>query len=117
MTGIAELFAELDGYDRYELALAVESSALAERRRIWQASPQAKAKAVQRVRLWRKANPKHAAELNKRNRKAWVQRNPERAREIKRARMARWRAANLEHVRERDRRNTAAYRARKAAAS
>ena len=101
MTGIAEMFAELDGYDR--MAIALEIYAVRQRHA-----------AVERVRDWRQANPeKFRQQAHAKHNRAWRARNRDKVREIKRA----YRERNRDKVREAWRRNTAAYRARKAAAS
>jgi hypothetical protein len=104
MDGIAEMFAELDGYTRYEDALNIRAS--------WK-----RARAVEAMRQWRRDNPKRAREQNRRYAKAWRVADPERWRVVQRARKARYRTTHLEHVRARDRRNQAAARARKKASA
>ncbi len=96
---ITAMFAELDGYDRYELELERFTAT-------------ARAAAVVRTREWRKANPARNRALSKRSRKAWAKRNPQKVLAAK----ARHREKHREHMREVWRRNTAAYRKRKQAA-
>jgi len=109
--GIAEMFAELDGYDRMEMALAVQSSVIAERRRNWHATPQARAKAVQRNASWRRRNRKKFAGYVKK----WRDRNPDKFRAMRRRADKRAIAKNPEKYRAMWRAAAARRRARKAA--
>lgn len=97
MTGIVELFADLDGRQRYEDALVV-----------WAAF--SRARAVENTRQWRKRNPDKWRISRRNSRKRWLKRNPDKAKAIKQ----RYRAKNIERVREWNRRNQRACRARKA---
>lgn len=97
---IAELFAELDGQERYELALE-------------RVGHHKRAEATERTRQWRKDNPKRFRELRRRFNRNYEQRHPEK----RRAAAQRYRDKHREKVREAWRRNTAAYRARKKAAA
>lgn len=137
---VLELFAELDGRDRYDAAIERWSSwrrqQARERQReyrsrpavrariraydrAWRRTPKGSAANVEQVRRWRLANPEKARALLRRSAKLWKQRNPEKAREIARRAKARRRADPVRGplLRERDRRNKAAERARKKAAA
>lgn len=108
MQGIAEMFAELDGYGRYDEALeAFARSVDFQRRR----------DAVERTRLWRKMNPEKFRAQSRRNWKRWAARNPEKAKAVHAENKRRARERNPEKFRAMWRRNTAAYRARKKAAA
>lgn len=122
MTGIIEMFAELDGYTNgcYEAACErYYAWTLAQQRDSWQytRTPEKRRLAVERTRAWRIANPEKRRELGraqgKRDRArgaCWDQRYPDKARMSK----ARYIAANRERQRETWRRNSRAARARKA---
>ena len=99
MKGIAEMFAELDGYDAYDDAL-------------YQRSVNHRARAVERTRQWRKDNPKRQAQIAKRYRIAWRKRNPDKLRAAK----AKHRNKNRERYRALWRKNSAKYQAKKRAA-
>ena len=95
MIGIAELFASLDGYERYADALDIVAA-------------QKRAAAIERTRLWRALNPAKYRALNRRTKQQARARNPEAYREQKR----RYRETHRELVHA-WRRNEAAARARK----
>lgn len=96
MIGIADMFRELDGYDRLADAYAREF-------------PQRCAAAVAAMADWRRANPRRARELLRRSVKKWKAANPDKERAAKR----RHDAANREHMREVWKRNQAARRSRR----
>lgn len=102
MIGIAEMFAELDGYGRYEAALFASFQI-------------ARVKAVERTRQWRKNNPSRARALWARLKKQWRADNPQRARELSREEKRRYRAKHPAKARAQWRRSSAAYRACKKA--
>lgn len=120
---IAEMFADLDGTARYHEQLEIvfawkrveRNEIVADRvrfsRRVSPPSAEQRAKAVERTRAWRKANPDKHRVLRRRANKAWRKKHPDKAR----ARKRRYVAANRDHMREVWKRNSAAYRARKAA--
>lgn len=101
MKGIAEMFAELDGYDRYQESLEVFTT-------------QKRARAVAATAEWRKRNPEKARKNLRASHKRWTQRYPEKAKAGKKRRAKVWRDRNREKVRAAWRKSSAAYRARKA---
>ncbi len=100
MKGIAEMFAALDGYDRYYDDLV--DFDIAKRKR-----------AVQRTAEWRKLNPKKARANLKRSRLRWRKRYPEKWRAKKKRRYERRKKLDAEKLRAQWRKSTAAYRERK----
>jgi hypothetical protein len=105
VTGIAEMFAALDGYERYHHALAVWAS---ER----YADTERRAIAVDKTRAWRKANPEKARELGRRMHHAWKASNPEGYRAKNRRSTKSYRARHPEKVRAWNRKHQNARRAR-----
>lgn len=104
MKGIAEMFAELDGRDRYHETLEIVGAAK-------------RADAVGRTRLWRILNPaKFRAQRNSAKNKAatsaWRKRNRARMNQQRKA----YEAKDRERTRAAWRRRQNAYRARKRAA-
>jgi hypothetical protein len=118
MDGIADMFAELSGYDDYEHALASYAVVVNEKEREYRADPFNRERAKQAAAAWREANP----ERDTMNRRAWYRANKEsvlekakqrrrvaenRARNNERNRMYRerdpqkWREANTRAQRER----------------
>lgn len=79
MKGIAEMFAELDGRQRYVDAFEIHAA-------------RARSDAVERTAQWRKANPKRAREILRASKRRWEARNPEHARASRRRRSALYRA-------------------------
>jgi hypothetical protein len=108
VTGIAEMFAELDGRDRYDLELA--------RLFAWQRATR-NAKSVERMRRWRKQNPDKMRAQSRRGIKRWRDRfkanDPDGFRAWSNAKQRRYRERNRDRVRASWRRNSAAYAARK----
>lgn len=111
MTGIEEMFAELDGYGRFWSDLEVWAAKQIAARIAHHADPWSRRAAVIRTREWRKQNPERARALRHQSVKAWRKRNPDKVRAIKQG----YRDRNRDKVRETWRRNTAAYRARRKA--
>lgn len=124
LEGIAEMFAELDGYTNGSYEAACERHyawILLRQRERWAEdirSPAKRAAAVERTKAWRRANPDRYRALQREQARrdrdrgiSWGQRHPDRQRAAK----ARYRDANPERMREIWRRNQAAARARKAA--
>ena len=92
MTGIAEMFAELDGYDRYESEVFQHAMRRAARRREWHSTQQAKRASVERNARWRDANPDKFKAIRRRAAQRAVAKNPEKYRAMWRANAARQRA-------------------------
>lgn len=114
MTGIAEMFAELDGYDRYEVEVFQHAMRRAARRREWHSTQQAKRASVERNAKWRRRNPEKFASYVK----TWRDANPDKFKAIRRRAAKRAVAKNPEKYRAMWRANAARQRAkRKAAAS
>lgn len=99
LKGIAELFADLDGYAGYQDAMEEEF-------------PRARAKAVAVTKAWREANPKRHQQNARKARATYRKRYPERVAKLKRGYIDRNRA----HMREVWKRNSRAYKLRKLAA-
>jgi hypothetical protein len=110
--GIAEMFAELNGYQRYEDALDSWSSRRDAYMREYRADPFRRRKAVETMRAWRKANPERAREQSRLQMRRWKERNPDAYRAWQKRTKERYRQRHPEKVRERNRRNQAARRAR-----
>jgi len=125
LAGIAELFSELDSYHRYEDAIyawALHARAHnLEYQAEYRAHPQRRAKAVERMRQWRKTNPEraraHSRIYTNASRARLKERDPDGLRAKDRETKRRYRARHPEHMREVWRRNQAAVRARKKAAA
>lgn len=121
MIGIAEMFAELDGYDRYDAAIELWGHWYADRRKAlldeYRADPAKRAQAVRRVAVWRTNNRERTREIN---REAWHRmkvNNPEKYKQKLKKNHARWKAKNPERARELNRQHQAARRARLKAAA
>lgn len=121
MIGIAEMFAELDGYDRYEAALEIWSRARHAERieylREYESNPINKARANARVRRWRTNNPERAQANARRARETWRRKHPEAFKAKERRRRQNYRKQHPDKVREWNRKHQAARRARLKAAA
>lgn len=112
MIGIAEMFAELDGTQRYEHALAVWAVQRAEVIRLRRGEPDKRREATERTRAWRKANPERALKLSRDAHKRWKAKSPEKYRAWNKRAKARRRARYPEKVRAANTRNQRERRAR-----
>ena len=114
MTGIAQMFRELDGRDRYEMQLELWSwrqrARKAEIDRDWKRANPGKVYAY--VKAWRKRRPDLLRAQRKRSNASRLARMPERVAQLKREAQKRKRAKRPEHYRELNRKNQAARRAR-----
>lgn len=109
MLGIADMFAEFDGYQRYEAAIEQWADRRREERdayiREYRSNAINRRIAVEKSRAWKKANPGRAREHAREAHQAWKLRDPAGYRAWMKRAKARYRERHPEKIREWNRKN------------